>query len=74
MLGNGEVAHDGAFGVEELNLGATLDEAVCDFQLGLEFPGGNALFLDGEVLGERYVGLERLGGIRSDVGYMEGSC
>lgn len=50
LLGHGQVAHDGAFGIEKLNLGSGLDEAICNFQLGLKLPGGHALFLDSKVL------------------------
>lgn len=58
-----EVGQDGALRVEELDLGASFDEAVGYLELGLEFPGRDAFFLDGEVLGEGYVGLEGLGGV-----------
>lgn len=50
LFGNGQVAHDGAFRVVEFDFGSCLDKAVCHFELGFKLPGGNALFLDGEVL------------------------
>lgn len=65
LFGHRQVTEHSAFGVEELDLGAALDEAVGDFKLGLEFPGGDTLFLDSKVLGERDIGLERLGRISS---------
>ena len=45
LLGNRQVAHDGALGVVEFDFGTGFDEAVCDLELGLKLPGGNALFL-----------------------------
>ena len=52
LFGDGEVALHAAFGVEEFDLRAAFDEAVGDFEFGLEFPGRHSFFLDGEELGE----------------------
>ena len=45
-----QVAQHSTFRIEKLDLGSTLDKAVCDFQLRFELPGRDALFLDSEVL------------------------
>lgn len=50
LFWDGQVAHDGALGVEELDFSTGFDETISDFELGLELPGRNALFLDGKVL------------------------
>ena len=39
LLGDGQVGLHAAFRIVELDLGARFDEAVCDFELRLEFPG-----------------------------------
>lgn len=38
LLRHRQVRKHGALGIEELNLGATLDEAVCNLQFWFEFP------------------------------------
>jgi hypothetical protein len=50
LLGDWEVALHTAFGVEELDLGAALDKAVCNLELRLKFPCRDALFLNCEEL------------------------
>lgn len=72
LLGHGQVAHDGALGIEEFNLGSGLNEAVCNFQLRLKLPGRHALFLDGKELREGNIGLRRLWRVRRDECYQHG--
>lgn len=46
LLGNRQVAHDGALGVEELDFRTGLDKTVGNLQLRLKLPGRNTLFLN----------------------------
>lgn len=69
LLGHGQVGEHGALRVEELDLGAGLDETVSDLELGLKLPGRDALFLDGQVLRQRDLRLGRLGWVVRDEGY-----
>lgn len=66
-----QVAHDCAFGVEELDLGTGLDKAVGNLQLGLKLPGRDALFLDGEILRKGNVGLDGFWRVRCDKSCIE---
>jgi hypothetical protein len=50
LLGDWKVALHTAFGVEEFNLGAALDKAVCNLELRLKLPRRDALFLNCEEL------------------------
>lgn len=50
LFGHRQIALDTALGIEELNLGATLDEAVCDFQFRLKLPSLYTLLLNGKEL------------------------
>ena len=38
LLGHGQVAHDSAFGIKELDFGPRFDKTVCDLQLRFELP------------------------------------
>jgi hypothetical protein len=57
LLGNREIAHDGAFRVKEFDFGTSFDKAVGDLQFRLKFPCGDTLFLYGEVLRQRDISL-----------------
>lgn len=68
LLWDRQVALDATLGVEELDLGASLDKAVGNLEFWLKLPCGNAFFLDRKELGERYIRLHRLGGVCLDEG------
>ena len=52
LLRDRQVALDATLGVEELDLGASLDKAVGNLELRLKLPCRHALFLDRKELGE----------------------
>lgn len=66
LFRNGQIALNTTFRVKEFDFRSGFDKAVGDFQLGLEFPSGNALFLDGQELRQRYIGLDGLGWVCLD--------
>lgn len=69
LFGHRQVALDTALSIEELDLSATFDKAVCDFQFRLKLPSLYTLLLNCKELRQGYVGLDRLRRISCDEGF-----